>query len=235
MHIHIPKAFHSLGDLVREIAIIVIGVIIALAAEQWAQRREWHHKVEVAKAAMLRELLEDDGPQIYQRAAMHPCVDSRLKAIRDAVERRGSRAEINKLIAGFWLPFLTFDSLSHDAATAGDVASHMSPEELANFSNAYAMMPRMDRTNTLEAADSARLHAVRRSGGRLSEAEASSILSAVEALKNEETQMLGAAQWTLPTIRQMGQLDTQRLSYLMKSAHKHYGDCVKDLPPNWPF
>ena len=214
---------------------IIIGVFVALAAQQWLQAREWQRKVDAAKQAMRRELLDDNGPQVYQRAAMHPCVVERLNLIRAAVEADRSRAEIRGLIEGFWVPFLTYDSLAHEAAIGSDVLSHVEQDELADFTYAYSMMPRMDRTNAQEALDLAQLRALSASGGPLSAAEAGQLLSAVEALRNHDRQLVGAAQWTLPTILKLGKLDARRTAYLMGRARQRYGDCVKDLPPKWPF
>jgi hypothetical protein len=45
------------------VGIIVIGVLIALRAEQIIQTLPWHEKVRHAEQAMRLELAEDDGPQ----------------------------------------------------------------------------------------------------------------------------------------------------------------------------
>ena len=37
MHFHLPKALHNWRELVQEIAVIVIGILIALSAEQIVQ------------------------------------------------------------------------------------------------------------------------------------------------------------------------------------------------------
>ncbi len=70
MHIHVPKGLHSWGAVAREIGVITVGVLIALFLEQMLEDREWHRKVRAAEAGMRHELFWDNGPQIYQRAAM---------------------------------------------------------------------------------------------------------------------------------------------------------------------
>ena len=100
MDIHLPKVPHGWRELAKEIAIIVVGVLIALFAEQIVQGWEWRNKVSVAKASMRHELLWDDGPQVYQRAAMHPCVVAQLDRIRKAAVGSGTRREIAGLIDG---------------------------------------------------------------------------------------------------------------------------------------
>src|SRR5690348_1629077 len=92
----------------RELAIVVVGVLIALLAQEVVQRWEWKRKVAVARDAMRYELLVDDGPQIYQRAAMHPCVLASLDRIRSAIESERSRSEIAGAIDRYWVEFRTF-------------------------------------------------------------------------------------------------------------------------------
>jgi hypothetical protein len=233
-HIHVPKGPHSWRDALVDIAIIGVGVMIALTAEQLLLRWEWKHKVETAEKAMRRELLWDNGPQIYYRAAAHPCAVDRLDAIRAAVEEGRSRQEISDLIGRYWVQFDTYDSLAREDATASNVAAHMDPDELDDFTLAYAVMPRMNEIASREAADLARLRALRRTGGPLSEYEASEVLAGVEALRNDDHQMWDSARWALPAIKRLGQLDQGRVMHAMSKLREHYGDCVQDLSSDWP-
>lgn len=233
-HIHVPKAAKNWHELLLEIAVITVGVLIALSLEQWLEEREWHRRVETAQTAMKRELLWDDGPQIYYRAAAHPCAVARLDEIRAAVEGGQSRDQIWKLIDSYWVQFLTYDSLAHQDATASQVAAHMDPDELDDFTLAYAVMPLMDSVSRKEAADVARMRALPRNGGPLTEYERLEVLGAVEALRNDEHQMWDAARWAMPPIRRLGQLDRGRVDHFMRNARAHYGDCIRDLPPDWP-
>jgi hypothetical protein len=234
MHFHLPKAPKNWRELALEIGIITAGVLIALSLEEWIEKRQWGRKVDTAQAAMKRELLWDNGPQIYYRAAAHLCATARLDEIRAAVEAGAGRQEISGLISGYWVDFLTYDSLAHNDATASDVAAHMAPEELDDFTLAYAVMPLMDETSRKEAADVARLRALSRTGGPLSEYERMEVLGAVEALRNDEHQMWDAARWAMPPIRRLGTLDQGRIGDFMGKARKRYGDCIQDLPRDWP-
>jgi len=226
--------WHDWRNDARELAIVVIGVLIALLAQEVVQGWEWKRKVAVARDAMRYELLVDDGPQIYQRAAMHPCVLASLDRIRAAVEAGRSRSEIARAIDGYWVEFRTFDRLALDAANSSDVAAHMPQDELRAMSRVYQVMPLMERTNTQEAADLARLHAFRRTGGAVSDAEKDRLLEAVEALRNDEAIIWLRVQAKLPVLMRIGPLDRQRVEHFMDNAHSHYGDCIKPLPGNFP-
>jgi hypothetical protein len=234
MHIHLPKVPHGWRDVAKEIAIIVVGVLIALFLEQLVEAWHWRHEVAIARENMNGELLFDDGPQIYQRAAMHPCVVARLDAIRSAVEGGKDRADIARLADSYWVDFRTFDRLALDSATASDVASHMPENEFVTITSIYEVMPLLERTNTQEAQDLARLRAFRRTGGPVSDSEKDSLLQAIEALRAEDQIMWIKARIKIPQLRKIGPLDEGRVRFFMAKAREHYGDCVKDLPPDFP-
>jgi hypothetical protein len=218
----------------RELAIVVVGVLVALLAQQVVQDFEWRQKTNAALDAMRHELLWDDGPQIYQRAVSHSCAVARLDAIRAAVEAGRSRVEIRRLIDDYDVLFFTYDSAALDAAVASETFTHLTHEESAPFNNVYPSIPVFNRTAEREAVDLAALRALRRTGGPLSDAEADATLARVEALRNDERVMFGGAKWVIPNLREIGPLDRGRLAEFLGSARRQYGDCAKPLPANWP-
>lgn len=234
MDIHLPKVPHSWRELAKEIAIIVVGVLIALFFEALVDSWRWHQKVASAKAAMRQELLWDDGPQIYQRAALHPCITASLDQIRSALDSGASRARVAGLVDRFSMPFFSYDSVARDAANASDAWSHIPQDEAEPYVLLYAVMPPMSDTSTHEAYDWARLRAFKRTGGPLTDAESSRLLEAVEALRQDEQAMWAGIGYTMPELRQLGPIDEDGKRHLMQAARAHYGACVKDLPPNFP-
>lgn len=52
MHFHLPKPLHGWREFVGEVGIIVLGVLIALGAEQIIDDIRWHQKVERTKAEL---------------------------------------------------------------------------------------------------------------------------------------------------------------------------------------
>ena len=234
MDIHKPKPWHGLREFLKEYLIIVVGVLTALGAEQAVEGLEWAHKVHAAEDAMRVELLWDDGPQVYQRAAMHRCLVARLDAIRAGVETEMARADLGRLIDGYRIDLLTYDTLAHEDASHAGVADHMPAGALARWTRIYTAMPTMERANAEEAQSLARLRALRRTGGPLSEAEQTHALDAVEALRVEELTMASSAGWVLPSIRQLGPLDPQRMDLFLGRVKAWYGPaCVEDVGPDW--
>jgi hypothetical protein len=219
---------HDWRENIREVAIVVIGVFIALVAQQAVEAWDWHQKVEVADAAMREELLADDGPQMVQRLAMHGCIASLLDRIRAAVEGGASRSEIAALIDRYWVDDRTYDRIALDAAQTADVASHLGEERFTRFSTAYDRMGALEEVNHREAFDWAALRSFRRSGGPVTDAEKDRILSAIEALRHDDMVMWLGSTRKIPVIQQFGRLDQRRVDGFLADARDHYGACVLD-------
>jgi len=235
MHVHLPKALHGWREFAKEIAVIVVGVLIALFLEQVVQRWEWREKVAAADAAMMSEMFYDDAPEMLQRARMQPCINAQLDAIRAAVERDAARAEVVGLIDRFYVPFLTYDSVAHNNATASDVATHMDRVRMGLWTGAYGMMPAVDAASAQEMIDTAQLRALRRTGGSLSGLEQDRVLGSVEAVRNDGVRMIAGIGWAMLVIPKLhGHVNRARYDGFMKTARLHYGSCIRDLPADWP-
>ena len=234
MDVHKPKGVRTWKALAGEVGIIVLGVLIALAAEQTVQGLEWAQKVHGAVAAMRSELGDDDGPEILQRAVMHPCVLAKLDEVRAAVESGAPRETVTRLADGYQLEFLTFDSLAHNNAMVSGVAAHMNPEELDRYATIYAVIPMLDRVNDREAQHVAKLRSLRRIGGPLSDAERDRMIEAVETLRQDEAAMWSGVRWTLPRIQALHvRAPPEITKRVLGWARATYGACIHDLPPDW--
>ncbi len=153
MHIHLPKPLHGWREFLGEIGVIVIGVTLALAAEQAIEAWHWADRIRDAKASMVRELGDDDGAQAQARIAISPCIDAML----DAVERRiiaerdgGAPLALSPLKAPV---FRTWDSDAWRAAQSSQVTSRMSAEEMYNWSSPYSLISDMDQAQVREYGD----------------------------------------------------------------------------------
>jgi hypothetical protein len=56
MHFHLPEPLHGWRAFAGEVGIIVVGVLIALGAEQVVQSFTWHRDVRDFRAAVDTEL-----------------------------------------------------------------------------------------------------------------------------------------------------------------------------------
>lgn len=189
MEIHKPKPVHSWRELVSEIGVIVIGIVIALSAEQVIERLEWRHKIDLAEEQMRLELSADDGPEVMQRLALTACIAQGLTDIRASVEGATDRAAVMTAIGHLGIPRHTYENDAYRAAEASGVLGRLDPQRLNRWYFVYSTMPVLDRIAEREYYDLAALHSIRPSGGPLSEAEQMKLLAAVESLRSDNLEM----------------------------------------------
>jgi hypothetical protein len=226
MHFHLPKPLHGWRAFAGEVGIIVVGVLIALAAEQAVQSIEWRHKVDAAIADMNNELGSGDGPEAYERVVLHDCIRTNLDALRASVEQ-GDRARSRKLIDRFWLPNRTWDSLARDAANTADVATHMPHERMLQYRIAYEMVPDMQRLAEKELGDLGHLRALPASGNELAPDEKLSEIAAIEAVRLDNDTFARESRFLLLRMKMMDlRLSRHFVEHHVHAAREHYGNCV---------
>jgi len=84
MHFHLPKPMHGWREFAGEVGIIVVGVLIALGAEQVVEDLRWRHEVGEAKAA-LRDEIYGHSYGATEVAVAEPCVDQQLMQLEKAL------------------------------------------------------------------------------------------------------------------------------------------------------
>jgi len=204
LEVHKPKPVHSWREFLSEIAVVVIGVVIALSAEQMLQGLELRAKVRHAEQQMRVELALDDGPQLLQRIALAPCVEEGLTRIRGAIEQGEPRAAVLEAVERFDPPRHTWDSVAFQAATMNNVLPHLPADRLWRWAYVYSMMPLLDRANEREFLDVARIRSLSKAGGPLAEAERGRLLEAVEALRRDNEDIVTHVTSTAGAIRELG-------------------------------
>jgi hypothetical protein len=124
MHFHLPKPLHGWRAFAGEVGIIVIGVLIALGAEQLVEWVHWRNEVAGARLALDREAAYDLGA-VEKRQQEAPCIDRRLREIRILLTgsssglRSGPRSPLGQ--PQLWRPRTDV----WQSAMAGQVAEHM--------------------------------------------------------------------------------------------------------------
>ncbi len=78
------KPPHGWSAVAWELGIVTLGVVIALAAQQWAEGLSWNSKVAATKQALRAELQEHYGYAVEYRA-VYPCLQAQLDQLRDRV------------------------------------------------------------------------------------------------------------------------------------------------------
>jgi hypothetical protein len=153
MEVHHPKGpVHGLRDLAKEVGIIVIGVLIALGAEQAVEAIHSAHQLDVERHALKIELTSN-ALFFAERLATEDCEKARLKAIDAALAAPGDQWKAAP-ITSTWpvaviysTPWREFPSDAWRNGMASGALSHMPPEEMQAFSNIYSNVADMHQLN----------------------------------------------------------------------------------------
>src|SRR5438309_8052346 len=95
MHVHLPKPLHGWRAFAGEVGIIVVGVLIALGAEQVVQNFTWQRGVRDFRAALDTEVRFDLAASEF-RVGQTPCLTRRLADLDrwSATQRSGKAAPL---------------------------------------------------------------------------------------------------------------------------------------------
>ena len=148
-----PKPVHSWGDLVGEIGTIVLGVLIALAAEQGVQMLSWRHQVSDARQA-LRTELTDSAASAYAYRVIFKCNALSLDDLRTRLLKSGPAWKGRPV--GYESLFWPWDNSVWQTAQASGTLAHMAPSEMNAFASAYSFLPKFlerDATSQNDAAE----------------------------------------------------------------------------------
>jgi hypothetical protein len=137
VEIHKPKPVHSWREFLREYAIIVLGVLTALAGEQAVEWLHWQGEVKTARQAIQAEMAANEVTLFARRLYLQPCVDR---------QRREANAILADLEAGRTpRRFTTFhlgaagpgNNSVWEAQRSAQTLTHFPPEELAMMGRYY--------------------------------------------------------------------------------------------------
>lgn len=143
MRFYIPKPLHGWREFAGEVGIIVVGVLIALAAQQAVTAWQWNQDAAQANSAIQAELASNAG--VYEeRSLVQPCADRRLAQISNLL----SRARHDRLlpdIGSIGRPpdRPTIQTAWSEAASSGAL-EHLSDASRTSFASLYAQTATYD-------------------------------------------------------------------------------------------
>jgi hypothetical protein len=138
MHVHLPKPLHGWRAFAGEVGIIVVGVLIALSAEQFVETMSWRSRVSEARAD-LRSELETDLAAAQERIQFAPCVARRMDLIDRMIDN--PPAHRWKLLPGHAVvPIRVWSSAEWDSALATGAVAHMRSEDRARYAQIYSLL-----------------------------------------------------------------------------------------------
>lgn len=136
MDIHKPKPWRGWREFLKEYAIIVVGVLTALAGEQAVETMNWRHEVAETEKALQAELGHNARSQLW-RLEQSGCVRARLadlQAWRDSIAAGRPLKPIAPIGQPVWYGY-SQDSWS--VAQTGQVAAHIPLERRIKYAELY--------------------------------------------------------------------------------------------------
>ena len=128
MDIHKPKPWHGVREFLKEFGTIVLGVLVALGAEQAVESLHWRHEVEVAKEAIAFDLKRTVGGAAAQDAHTI-CTVARLREIDEVIDQAQRTRRLPPFGWSFQPPSATWTFESWSALTSGQILSHFPNRE----------------------------------------------------------------------------------------------------------
>jgi hypothetical protein len=226
-HIHIPKPLHGWRALLGEIGVIMVGVLLALGAEQLIEQVHFRHQRHASIDAMGRELTEDDGFIANGRFEISRCIEDRLAAISDAVARHAPLVEVARLAEAYRVPPATFDDEAWQAANQSGALLHAGKDATLEWADHYNVVAVLDRLIEHERTVVGPLRAIRQDSARLDPVERQAILTAVGALREDNRLITSASATFLQGLMRKGYRTPEAMVLAeQKATHDVYGNCA---------
>ena len=127
MHIHLPKPLHGWREFLGEIGVIVIGVLLALGAEQIIEQIHWNDQVRGARESIQREMAFDLA-EFTDRVRVAPCMNRHIAE----AERRLATV----IATGATPPAATNLEYPGRLIRAGDYEAEQAAQNLVHFPRA---------------------------------------------------------------------------------------------------
>jgi hypothetical protein len=156
MHFHIPKPLHGWRAFFGEVGIIVLGVLIALGAQQLAENIQQRSEAKDARRAIRGEL-EINMSRLASRAAQKHCVEHRIDEIQALLD---GAAKNPLILTPRWVGRPIYESMQTvrwEAIALGGRAALLPADELAGYGAIYSSMGNINGVMSTEQADWARL------------------------------------------------------------------------------
>jgi hypothetical protein len=196
MQFHLPKPLHGWREFAGEVGIIVIGVLIALGAQQVVETIHWGSQAHETEQT-LRAEIQDSLNSVAERRTLDGCLRWQLIALRAAAIGRGPPPKgtvagdgSREIPDAYATPWRAWAQGSWQSAIASGVLNHVSPSRLSAYSQAYKAIEDLDGIVRQERLTKGALAPL--ALGPAAAVTASSVLTAVTNLDRNRADMLVA-------------------------------------------
>lgn len=240
MRFRLPKPLHGWREFAGEVGIIVVGVLIALGAQQLVESWQWRGEVRQTDERLRGEVASGLS-NAYERFAIDPCLRPRLAELRDELlktgpEWPGSRAKFANDVyhSGFPSVYRTpnrpWTEASWRTALGGETLSHFGAQRVHQFSALYDTIEILDQTQVEEVQAAATLGDLA-FAGPMSPADQRANLKTVARLDGLDARMIYLARLLFDEARNARIApDPVATRHQIEQQREYRGACVKEPP-----
>jgi hypothetical protein len=184
MHVHLPKVPHSWREFFKEYAIIVLGVLTALALEQLVESVHERHLAREAQEAIQQELHENIDRAAY-RLTQQACIEKRLDEIQALL---GQWQGDDAFPAGMHIGFPGSVGLVYErwnANLASGRFNEESPQEQSQQAGLYSLVKLLDGLESREIDEWSQLRTLEMGSRALSPAAKPMIATALSNARSD--------------------------------------------------
>jgi len=221
MDIHKPKPWHGWREFLKEIGTIVIGVLIALGAEQVVEWLHWQEKVEQGERQERVELTGLYGVA-KERATVEPCLDRRLANLSDALlDGDGAWRPLPPMNVGgdpvaFWAPVRLWGAEVWKTLADG-TASHLGGERELLYEHVYVQVTSVAEANAAESGEVQGLGILGRETV-LTRPERNQLVAQIERERTRNAYAALSSRQLMAKIEKVTQVDQARVAAFLKSS-----------------
>jgi hypothetical protein len=151
MHFRLPKPLHGWREFAGEVGIIVVGVLIALGAEQVVETVHWNAEADRAKAS-LQEEMADHYFTASEMVMAQPCIDAQLANLERSLLKPGPYVPAPLYETGlgqfpYRAPTRVWADNVWKSVSGEGVVSHFDPRLRLMLSSYYAQVASMREAN----------------------------------------------------------------------------------------
>ena len=217
MEIHKPRPWRELRELASELVVIVIGVMMALGAEQGVEALHWRHQV-AAGEEELKDPFTREVRNAAIRAAQRPCVTQRLAELKSILQRAEDSGRLPPLGALAHPPESAWTVGTWDALVAAGTLAHMPQQKMLAYTRVHQETAYLSDLSDQEIADWIILDSMAGPGRRLSEVEAEQLRLTLARAVAANRQMAGASDRVVVAVRRTGLVEPSAFAAAEKRA-----------------
>jgi hypothetical protein len=196
MDIHKPRPVHGFKEFLGEIGVVVVGVSIALGAEQVVEMLTWRDQVRIAHEALANDMAEVVG-FAAEREAFSACLDTRLNRWSDLIEEASRSGILPPQGAMHRAPLRLWNLNSWQGLVSAGIAPHLPRDDLYRLSQVTFYLSVAEQAEVDENTQWTRLYTMVGPGRKVEAGELTELRAALSAARGDAKFLrLAAAQIT---------------------------------------